>query len=286
MIRKSLVRTVAAAAAIALGVSACAGANSNGSSNNSGGTSSVLTIQGDAGDPTLTENFNPFSSTQLEGTRLIYEPLEIPSSVNGSYTPFLATGYTVGQPDDDQVHDAHGREVERRQAFQRCRRRVHVQPAEEVPRTRHHRGVGAAEQGDQLGQQRDDDAQGAERAVRRHPRPGADRAAAPVAVGVGPDQVHQHQTGRHRAVQPGHLRADPIHVEEEHVVLAGRQDRADRGEDSRRQSSNQSTNQLDVTSGKFDWSYNYLPDVQKTYRARGIRTTPTGSRRAARSACS
>jgi peptide/nickel transport system substrate-binding protein len=31
------------------------------------------------------------------------------------------------------------------------------------------------------------------------------------------------------------------------------------------QSSNQSTNQLDVTSGKFDWSYNYLPDVKKTY---------------------
>ena len=32
------------------------------------------------------------------------------------------------------------------------------------------------------------------------------------------------------------------------------------------QSSNQSTNQLDVTSGKFDWSYNYLPDVQADLR--------------------
>jgi peptide/nickel transport system substrate-binding protein len=31
------------------------------------------------------------------------------------------------------------------------------------------------------------------------------------------------------------------------------------------QSSNQSTNQLDVTSGKFDWAYNYLPDVKKTF---------------------
>ncbi len=31
------------------------------------------------------------------------------------------------------------------------------------------------------------------------------------------------------------------------------------------QSTNQSTNQLDVTSGKFDWSYNYLPDVEKTF---------------------
>jgi peptide/nickel transport system substrate-binding protein len=31
------------------------------------------------------------------------------------------------------------------------------------------------------------------------------------------------------------------------------------------QASNQSTNQLDVTSGKFDWAYNFLPDVQKTF---------------------
>jgi peptide/nickel transport system substrate-binding protein len=34
------------------------------------------------------------------------------------------------------------------------------------------------------------------------------------------------------------------------------------------QSSSQSTNQLDVTSGKFDWAYNFLPDVKKTYVAR------------------
>ena len=35
------------------------------------------------------------------------------------------------------------------------------------------------------------------------------------------------------------------------------------------QSSNQSTNQLDVTSGKFDWSYNYLPNVQADLRREG-----------------
>jgi len=34
------------------------------------------------------------------------------------------------------------------------------------------------------------------------------------------------------------------------------------------QASNQSTNQLDVTSGKFDWAYNFLPNVQQTYLAR------------------
>jgi len=34
------------------------------------------------------------------------------------------------------------------------------------------------------------------------------------------------------------------------------------------QASNQSTNQLDVSSGKFDWAYNFLPDVKTTYVAR------------------
>jgi len=34
------------------------------------------------------------------------------------------------------------------------------------------------------------------------------------------------------------------------------------------QASNQSTNQLDVVSGKFDWSYNFLPDVKNTFVAK------------------
>jgi peptide/nickel transport system substrate-binding protein len=41
----------------------------------------------------LVENFNPLSSAELGGTRLIYEPLEIPSTIDGTYTPFLATWY-------------------------------------------------------------------------------------------------------------------------------------------------------------------------------------------------
>ena len=31
------------------------------------------------------------------------------------------------------------------------------------------------------------------------------------------------------------------------------------------QATNQSTNQLEVTSGQFDWSYTYMPDVRATY---------------------
>src|SRR5947209_17761285 len=98
MIRRSLAKpalTLAILTCTAVGLSACAGANESGGG---GGGSSVLTIQGDAGDPTLTENFNPFSTTELEGTRLIYEPLEIPSSVNGKLMPFLATSSSTPDP--------------------------------------------------------------------------------------------------------------------------------------------------------------------------------------------
>jgi peptide/nickel transport system substrate-binding protein len=92
------VRSVAISAVAALAMSGLAACQGNDNNNSSSAGSGVLTIQGDAGDPTLTENFNPFSSTQLEGTRMIYEPLEIPSSVNGKYTPFLATGFTFSDP--------------------------------------------------------------------------------------------------------------------------------------------------------------------------------------------
>ena len=45
------------------------------------------------------ENFNPFqSATELHGTYLIYAPLEIVSPVDGSYTPYLATGYSFTNP--------------------------------------------------------------------------------------------------------------------------------------------------------------------------------------------
>lgn len=104
MKRAAALRSIAVYTTIAtvgLGLTACAGSKQNSNSNTTGGnasTSTVLTIQGDSGDPTLTENFNPFTSTQLEGTRLIYEPLEIPSSIDGAYTPFLASANSFSDP--------------------------------------------------------------------------------------------------------------------------------------------------------------------------------------------
>jgi peptide/nickel transport system substrate-binding protein len=86
-----------AAALLATTASAC----SSGSGGTAGGSASggTLTIQGDTGNPSLVEDFNPFTpSTELHGAFLIYEPLEIPSPVNGVYTPFLATGYRFTSP--------------------------------------------------------------------------------------------------------------------------------------------------------------------------------------------
>jgi peptide/nickel transport system substrate-binding protein len=92
-------RSAAACAAIltalATALSACGSSSPAGSSS----AGSTLTIQGDNGSPALVENFNPLQpATELHGTYLIYAPLEIPSPVDGSYTPFLATGYTFTSP--------------------------------------------------------------------------------------------------------------------------------------------------------------------------------------------
>jgi peptide/nickel transport system substrate-binding protein len=100
MARQLHIRSALASAAVAVllatGASSCNSHNGQAAGSAGGGT---LTIQGDAGNPTLVENFNPFqAATELHGTYLIYEPLEIPSPVNGSYTPFLATGYRFTDP--------------------------------------------------------------------------------------------------------------------------------------------------------------------------------------------
>jgi peptide/nickel transport system substrate-binding protein len=102
MTRKLRLRPALACAAVtallAVGASACS-SSTGASSTATGSTGGTLTIQGDTGSPTLVENFNPFATgNELHGTYLIYEPLEIPSPVNGSYTPFLATGYKFTSP--------------------------------------------------------------------------------------------------------------------------------------------------------------------------------------------
>ena len=56
----------AVAAAAMIGLAGCSTGTNNAPTG--GGT---LTIQGDVGNPTLVENFNPYSATKLGGTNLI-----------------------------------------------------------------------------------------------------------------------------------------------------------------------------------------------------------------------
>ncbi len=84
------------AAALAAGLAACGSSSGSSSASATGGT---LTIQGDTGTPSLVENFNPFvTSTELHGAYLIYAPLEISSPIDGTYTPFIATGFKFTSP--------------------------------------------------------------------------------------------------------------------------------------------------------------------------------------------
>jgi peptide/nickel transport system substrate-binding protein len=95
---RSAAVALCAAGLVAASAAACSSNSSGGASGTAAG-GGVLTIQGDVGNPTLVEDFNPLNPTgELGGSRLIYAPLETVSTVNGSYTPFLATGYKFTSP--------------------------------------------------------------------------------------------------------------------------------------------------------------------------------------------
>jgi peptide/nickel transport system substrate-binding protein len=96
--RRSLHAAVSVLAVMSLTALSACGSDVKTLAGGSGATASVLTIQGDAGNPTLIEDFNPYLGTDLHGTYLLYEPLEIASGVNGAYTPYLATGYKFTSP--------------------------------------------------------------------------------------------------------------------------------------------------------------------------------------------
>jgi peptide/nickel transport system substrate-binding protein len=106
--RKSLARMVVLAVGVAT-VAACTATppSSSGSTNsNSGGATAAsggapLVVQGDNGSPSLVRNFNPYLvANNLRGNFLIYEPLEVVSPIDGSYTPALATANTRPSPSE------------------------------------------------------------------------------------------------------------------------------------------------------------------------------------------
>lgn len=93
--RRHLLKAAFAVLSVAavLATSACSGNSSNG--NSSGGS---MLLSADTGSPTFQRNFNPFSANKRTATNYMYEPLEVVNTLDGKETPFLATGYTVPDP--------------------------------------------------------------------------------------------------------------------------------------------------------------------------------------------
>jgi len=74
-------------------VSAC-----HASSGDATASSTSLMIAADDGSPTFALNFNPFSPNTRLGSTYMYEPLEVVNTLDGTATPFLATGAKFTDP--------------------------------------------------------------------------------------------------------------------------------------------------------------------------------------------
>ncbi len=259
-------RSALAATAVALLTSttlaACSGAGANNGTSSS--DSSVLTIQGDAGNPTLVENFNPFSTTQLEGTRLIYEPLEIPSSVDGAYTPFLATGHQFTTPTTlvytirSGVTWSDGKPFSAKDVVFTFKL-LKKDPALDTT------GVWA---------QLSSVTSSGNKVTATFKQPDVPFAATVSQVPIVPEHLwasvskpDTYSNTKPVGTGPFTLKsfAPTQYTEAKNASYWQASKIAPSTINFPAQSSNQSTNQLDVSSGKFDWSYNYLPDVQQTY---------------------
>ncbi len=255
------------ASALALG--ACAGSdNQTGAAG--GGT---LTIQGDAGNPQLVENFNPLViATELHGAQLMYEPLEIRSPIDGSFTPYLATGHTFPNP---------------RTVVFTIRQNVTWSDgkpfsAQDVVFTYDLLKKFPELDSNGIWSQISSAKASGNKVTVRFKEPNvpyvgvlASQVIVPehiwssikdpvkytntTPVGTGPFTLDKFAPTQYTLKKnPDYWQADKIAPDQ--VVMPA-------------QSTNQSTNQLDVTSGKFDWAYNYLPDVQKTYVSRDPHNT-------------
>jgi peptide/nickel transport system substrate-binding protein len=251
------------AALAATGLSAC-----KGSANKASAGGGTLTIQGDAGNPTLVENFNPLvSATELGGARLIYEPLEIASPIDGKYTSFLATGYKFTDPKTLVYTIRQGVKWSDGKDFTPADVTFTFQLLKKFPALDSN-GVwnqitGVAASGNDVTvtfKQANVPFAGVVAATPIVPQHLWSTVADPVKyantkpVGTGPFTLDKFAPTQYTLKKnASYWQADKIAPSA--VVFPA-------------QSSNQSTNQLDVTSGKFDWAYNFLPDVKKTFVAK------------------
>lgn len=262
---RSATISVCAVALLAACATACSSSSANSSSGGvAGGT---LTIQGDVGNPTLVENFNPLSSAELDGTRLIYEPLEIPSTIDGTYTPFLATSYKFTNPKTVVYTIRQGVKWSDGKPFT---------PADVVFTFDLLKKYPALDSNGIWSQITGVSASGNDVTV-TFKSPNVPFAGVVAQTPIVPEHIwstianpvtytntHPVGTGPFMlssfAPTQYTLAKNPLcwqaaKIAPSSVVFPA-------------QATNQSTNQLDVSSGEFDWSYQYLPDVSKTYVGR------------------
>jgi peptide/nickel transport system substrate-binding protein len=257
-------RSAAACAAIVTALTAgLAACGSGGQSGSSAG--STLTIQGDNGSPTLVENFNPLvASSELHGTYLIYTPLELASPIDGSYTPFLATGYKFTGPTTLVYTIRQGVKWSDGKPFT---------PSDVVFTFNLLKKYPALDGNGVWSQISAISASGNDVTITfKAPNVpfAATIAATPIVaehiwsavpdptkftnthpVGTGPFVLSKFAPTQYTLVKnPTYWAASSIAPSK--VVFPA-------------QSTSQATNQLAVSSGQFDWSYTFLPDVQKTY---------------------
>jgi peptide/nickel transport system substrate-binding protein len=258
--------TILCAAATAMALAAVAGCSAK-STNTGASGGATLTIQGDAGNPTLVENFNPFQSAELHGTFLIYEPLEIPSPIDGTYTEFLATAHKFTDPTTLVYTIRQGVKWSDGKDFA---------PSDVVYTFNLLKKYPALDGKGVWQQVSDVSASGSDVTVKfksanvpfaasvaqtpivpehvwsQIADPSKDPNTKP--VGTGPFTLDKFAPTQYSLKKnPSYWQAGKVAPTE--VVFPA-------------QASNQSTNQLDVTSGKFDWAYTFLPDVKQTFVAR------------------
>jgi peptide/nickel transport system substrate-binding protein len=260
---RSAILCTALAALAATGLSAC-----KGSANTTSAGGGTLTIQGDAGNPTLVENFNPLvTATELGGARLMYEPLEIASPIDGKYTPFLATGYKFTDPKTLVYTIRQGVKWSDGKDFTPADVVFTFRLLKKFPALDSN-GVwnqiaGVATSGNDVTvtfKEANVPFAGVVAATPIVPQhlwstvPDPVKYANTKPVGTGPFTLDKFAPTQYTLKKnASYWQADKIAPKA--VVFPA-------------QSSNQSTNQLDVTSGKFDWAYNFLPDVKKTFVAK------------------
>jgi peptide/nickel transport system substrate-binding protein len=253
----------------AAGASSCSGSNQSGAGGTTGTSgSSTLTIEGDAGNPALVENFNPLQpSSALGGRNLIYEPLEIVSPTDGTFTPFLATGYTFTNPKTLVFTIRQGVTWSDGKPFTPSDvvftfNLLKKFPALDGNGVWTHMSTISAKGNDVTITFSTPNVPFAATIAQTPivPQHLWSTVADPVKfantkpIGTGPYTLGTFAPTQYALKKnPTYWQAAKI-VPQQVVFPA--------------QASNQSTNQLDVSSGKYDWSYNFLPDVKTTYVAR------------------